>query len=221
MLSLILSRLERFMSRAFIKIVFAAVLSTTLMGQACAITIPYFVEGESYTDESGNLWEFLGSFDVGSGPQYIDANNNGIEDAGDVFPLPLNGLQAAFSLGFGDVEDLAISAFDFDVGNGPLTSEEFAEVESTFNIDIVEVNFSSWYDGFSSAMRILSQDVLADKNGNGKYTFGTDNSAYVKDRSDVGDYTNYVFKSVKVSTPSTLLILALTLCGLWARQIKK
>jgi hypothetical protein len=208
------------MTGKFLKTISAVVLSIGLVGQSFAISIAYFEEGTNYKDASGNLWEYVGAFDVGAGPQYIDVNNNGIEDAGDQFPTPLNGLQAAVSLGFGNLEDLAISAFVFDVGNGVVTAEEFQFIESTFNTDIVEVNFTSWYDGFGAALRILDQDVLADKNGNGKYIFGTDNSAYVKDRSDIGDYTNYVFKIFSVPEPSTLAILALVLCGFGVRLVK-
>jgi hypothetical protein len=211
------------MSGKFLRVIFATILSVGLIGQVNAITIPYFVEGENYSDENGNLWEFVGAFDVGAGPQYIDVNNNGIEDIGDQFPTPLNGLQAAVSLGFGNSEDLAISAFEFDVGNGVIGADEFADQRAfaaLFSVSIAEVNFTSWYDGFTSAMRLLSQDILADTNGNGKYTLGSDNSAYVKDRSDVGDYTNYVFKSVSVSAPFTFGIFALALCGVGACRLR-
>lgn len=208
------------MSGKFIKSILAIGLSMGLVGQSYGISIAYFEEGKNYTDANGKLWEYVGAFDVGAGPHYIDVNNNGIEDAGDQFPTPLNGLQAAEFLGFGNLDDLAISAFVFDVGNGVVTSEEFEFIESNFNIDIIEVNFTSWYDGFGAALRILDQAVLADKNGNGKYTFGTDNSAYVKDRSDIGDYTNYVFKSISVPESSTLAIFALALCGLGVRLVK-
>jgi hypothetical protein len=192
-----------------------------LVGQANAITISYFEEGKNYTDADGNLWEYVGAFDVGAGPQYIDANNNGIEDVGDQFPAPLNGLEAAVSLGFGSLENLAISAFIFDVGNGLISVDEFEGMEASYNVDIVEVNLKSWYDGFGNAVGILGQDVLADVNNDGKYTAGTDKSAYVKDRSVVGDYTNYVFKSVNVPEPSTLAIFTLALCGLGVRRLKR
>jgi hypothetical protein len=210
------------MSSKFLKVIFAAVVSIGLIGQANAISISYFEEGEHYTDANGNLWEYLGAFDVGAGLQYIDVNSNGIYDAadGDQFPTPLNALEAAVSLGFGSLDELAISAFVFDAFNGVITEEEFAFFETLFGGDIVEVNFMSWYDGFVGSLDLLAQDIEADKNGDGKYTSGTDRSAYVKDRSVIGDYTNYVFKSVSVPEPSTFAIFALALFVLGARRLK-
>lgn len=208
------------MSSKFLKVIFAVVMSVGMVAQSNAIVISYFEEGEHYTDANGNLWEYLGAFDVGAGPQYIDVNNNGIEDAGDQFPTPLNGLETAVSLGFGSLEELAISAFTFDVLNGVITKEEFAFYEGLFGADIVEVNFMSWYDGFLGPLELLAQDILADINGDGKYTSGTDRSAFVQDRSIVGDNTNYVFKSVSVPAPSAFAIFVLALCGLGARRLK-
>ncbi|MGS2721167.1 PEP-CTERM sorting domain-containing protein [Paraglaciecola aestuariivivens] len=209
------------MSNKITKFITVITIAVGMAGQASATPILYFQNGQNYSDGQGNLWEFLGSFDLGAGEEFIDLNNNGIEDAGDNFPTPLNGLQAAAFLGFGNIQDLAISAFHFDVGNGAISAQEFEFFESMSASGIVEVNFMAWYDGFEQAIKIDAQGLDADKNNDGKYQPGDDRSAYVKDRSDIGDYTNYVFKRVDVPEPSTLAIFAIAIGGLAFRSFRK
>ncbi|GAC20947.1 PEP-CTERM sorting domain-containing protein [Paraglaciecola arctica] len=200
------------MSSKFLKVIFAAVMSIGLIGQVNASTIYYFEDGQNYTDADGKLWEYLGAFDVSDGPLFSTA------------PTPLNGLETAVHLGFGDIEDLAISAFSFDVGNGLLTDSEFAIEQAdaaSVGISIFEVNFKSWYDGFGSSVSLFGQGIKADADNDGKYTFGTDKSAFVHDRARSGEYINYVFKTVSVPEPSTFAIFLLALCGLGARLAKR
>ena len=199
------------MSSKFFKIIFAAVLSIGLVGQANATGI-FFQKGLNYSDGK-DLWEYVDYYDMfnGKGWKGVDGEGGSIEDN----PMPYNGLEAAIELGIvsGPPADIAISAFD---QNGP---------------DGL-VNHMAWYDGDGAAIAMFEEDIVADGNADGHYTKNgdaifdvdkTDLSAYVNDRvGSGGQYINYVFKRVKeVPEPSTIAIFALALCGLAVRRIKR
>ncbi|MFT2092128.1 hypothetical protein [Paraglaciecola sp. 2405UD69-4] len=205
------------MTNKFSKVMLAALLAVGLIGQASAIVIPtsYFVEGESYTDESGNLWEYVGFFDLADGPSFSS------------LPTIYTGQTAAVeALGLsGASDDYAISAFNFDTTTqGVLTETEYETQEAfaaMFGVSFFEVNFTSWYDIFSGSIEIKDQDYLLDANGDGIYDASQDASAYVNDRATEDTYINYVFKqATEVSAPSTLAIFSIAIFGLLARRFK-
>ena len=199
------------MSSKFMKIIFVAILINSLAGQANAALI----EGEIYTNADGVLWEYVGSYDMFTGPAWDGTDNTITSDNA----TPYNGLEAAIAAGIasGSLANLAIAAFDLNFSlTGVMAGDEI-------------VNHMAWYDGVGNAIAMFSEDIVADGNADGKYTQGdfggglTDRSAWVDDRVFFeGVNINYVFKRViEVPAPYSFVIFALALCALVARQIKR
>jgi hypothetical protein len=205
------------MSSKLLKVIFAVVMSVGLIGQANASLI-YFQEGTNYSDANGNLWEYIGHFDLKSN----DAKDN----------KALNGLEAAmelFSVVGDKIEDFALSAFWEDmITGGVITVVEINEEKRLDVLDGIfyaDVNHKAWYDTFDGqpGLNIHLEDIVAnvDKDAGKSYDAG-DFSAFVSDRAVLGFNINYVFKRVaEVPAPSTLAIFSLALCALVARQIKR
>ena len=203
------------MSTTFFKIIFVITLTIGLVGQSNA----NFIVGENYSDNNNVKWEYVGSYDMFTGPDW--KGNDGNRDTADDNATPYNGLEAAVASGVisSPLKDIAIAAF-----------------ETTFNLSSISigdevVNHLSWYDGSETSISRFGEGITADGDGNDKYTNETfangerDFSAWVNDRVYAKNtYVNYVFKKVfirvSVSEPYTLAIFVLALCGLGARQIK-
>jgi len=197
------------MSSKFLKIIFAAVLSSCLFSQAHA----NLVVGTNYTDSDNLIWEYVGSYDMFDGPLWSGVSSSDPSDNA----TPYNGLEAAIAAGVtsGPLADIAIAAFDINF--------DFDSISAGDQI----VNHMAWYDGAGTAITMFDEDIIADGNGDGLYTQGifsngeTDRSAWVDDRIFFSDeYVNYVFKRVSVPEPTTLAIIVLALCGLGARRLK-
>ena len=215
---------ENFISNKFFKVIFAAVLSIGLIGQANAVLIsnePYFVIGENYTDADGKLWEYINFFD-------LDSHGFDARDASGLLkPQLYNGLEAALEfLGVdaGSLQDYALSAFDIDTSNtGVITIHEIDNIAG-IDPNHADVNHMAWYDTFggSVGLTILGESEATNLGGDpDKYDFDGDISAYVDDRAVFNYNLNYIFKAVEVPEPSTFAIFALALCGLGARRFKK
>jgi hypothetical protein len=216
------------MSNKFFKVIFAAVLSIGLVGQANAVPIlsePYFVIGENYTDADGKLWEYIDFFDLDF--HGFDAR----DESGFLTPQLYNGLEAALEfLGVGgdSLQDYALSAFDIDTNQSKkITSAEIGYIAG-LDPDHADVNHMAWYDTFggSVGLTILGESVTTNLGGDtpnrtNNYDADGDISAFVNDRAVLNYNLNYVFKAVEVPEPSTLAIFALALCGLGVRCFKK
>jgi hypothetical protein len=199
------------MSGRFFKIICAAVLSIGLVGQANAVLIV----GKNYTDNDSVLWEYVGSYDMFTGPAWDGTDSTTTSDNA----TPYNGLEAAVAAGIasGSLANLAIAAFDQNFS--------FQSVMAGDEI----VNHMAWYDGAVGAITMFSEDIVADGNADGKYTrdyssgVQTDRSAWVDDRvAQSGVYVNYVFqRATEVPAPSTLVIFVLALCAIGARKFKR
>lgn len=206
------------MSSKFLKVIFAAVMSIGLIGQANAVTISYFEEGQNYTDADGKLWEYLGFFDLDDGPDARDGFGNLLK------PISFNGLGAALEL-FGatgdSLEDFALSAFLFDTTQNGVISDDEISILNAFDPDHADVNHMSWYDTFNSTpgLHVASESINTKVGAQGYFENG-DISAYVDDRALAGFNLNYVFRTVAVPEPSTLAIFALALLVLGARKLR-
>jgi hypothetical protein len=210
------------MSSKFFKVIFAAVLSIGLIGQANASVI-YFQEGTNYSDSDGTLWEYIGFFDLNAQSTLAPEDQKA-----------LTGLEAALALfpAAGDtVGDFAISAFITDsLINSPINPEGALGAITEAEIELeklnsgneyADVNNLAWYDIFQGELSINPEDTTANVVGGPTYDDG-DSSAFVSDRSAAGVNLNYVFiRATDVPEPSTLAIFALALFGLGARRLKR
>lgn len=164
------------------------------------------IVGDLYADDSGVMWEYVGSYDLTD----IDLVNNSIP------PMAINGLEAA-ELIFG-----VLSSGEYALSAGELGAELFGTPNNS--IDLIAgssgfyVNHDAWYDAFQGDYDIHAEDVVADNQGGVGYDAIGDISALVDDRAVSGFNINYVFSSVSIPEPSTLLIFSLGVFGLLARK---
>ncbi|MFT4653108.1 MAG: hypothetical protein ACJA0G_001763 [Kangiellaceae bacterium] len=188
------------MNGRFLKALLAVILSASLFAGANAAMI-------TVEDINGVKWEYVGSFHLSDGVFWNDANDCDLmpDPTGCVLEnaQPLNGIQAA------------IAAF------GPLGQGQY--VTST---EQLFVNRNAWYDSVSGAVSQLSDNLIADFNGDGIYSMAGDLSAYVQDSyvrgSNPFTTETFVFKSISaVSAPSLFALFALALCGLGLRKLKR
>lgn len=153
--------------------------------------------GDIVSDADGINWEYVGLYDMATGPLYYDANGDGVEDD----PAPIyTGISAA------------------EANFGTLALNNFYAISTVET----EVNHQAWYDSFNSFYETKAEDFLSDAGDDGVYTQLDDFSAWVQDKAEFGEnQINYVFKSVNVSEPSTLAIFSLALFGLYRRYFRK
>lgn len=183
------------MNSKIISVVLFCLFSLCLLNKANA----GLIVGDIYSDSFDIQWEYVGSFDLTSGP--------------DVFLVdditPYNGIEAAI-LNFG-----ALSG-----GNEYALSSN--KVADYINIEDFIVNHNAWYDAFDGAIGThqKSESVTANSGGAFYNEIG-DISAFIKDRALLGEKINHVFKSVNVPEPSTFVMFIVALIGLTARSYKK
>jgi hypothetical protein len=193
------------MSSKIINVVLVCLFTLCVAGKANA----GLIVGELYEDsyESGLFWEYVGNFDLASGPAWNDANGDGI--FGDN-ATPYNALEAAAIIFKDDTSQFAISAFT--------SIRDYNLIKAG---DAV-VNHEAWYDGNVFSINIFDEDIVADISNDGIYDPFSDFSAWINDRAVAGNHINHVFKSVTTSVPepSTVAIFALALVGLTARRFK-
>ena len=204
------------MSSKFLKVIFATVMSIGLIGQANAVLIV----GDNYLDADNVMWEYVGNYDMYTGPVWYGAipDNDQVPGSDADNATPYNGLEAAVAAGVisGPLTDIAIASFGLNF--------DFNSISSGDQI----VNHQAWYDGAGDAITMFDEDIVADGNDDGIYTRGvftngqTDRSAWVDDRVFFeGEYVNFVFKRVSIPEPSTFAIFLLALCGLGVRLAKR
>ena len=154
-----------------------------------------FIEGDLYEDSevSGLFWEFVGSFDLAGGPR-----------VGSVDALAVNGIEAA-SIVFGELLD--------------------GEYALSRDIDGLTVDHLAIYDSFNNETGIFEFSESLDANFGGDLTYDVsgDVSAFINDRSPIGDNLNFVFRSINIEVPepSTLLFLSMILFIFSKRYIQK
>jgi hypothetical protein len=180
------------MNIKFLNIVLAAfVFLSSSIANAGILTV-----GDIVSDASGENWQYVGLYDMASGPDFEDANGDGV--FGDYAPT-YTGISAA-EVNFGVLglnESYAISTVE------------------------TEVNHKAWYDSFNSFYKVRDEDYKADTGNDGIYSQFGDSSAWVLDKALFGDnQVNYVFKSVNVPEPSSIAILSLSLLAFSRRFLK-
>jgi hypothetical protein len=190
------------MSGRFLKVIFAAILSIGLIGQANAAVISV---GDIRLDADGVEWAYLGFYNLADGPNWNDADGscdvNGADQStcwGD-YARPLNGIEAAglrFLLGANEI--FAISTV--------LTS----------------VDHLAFYDEFAGSVATKKvESFKADADNDNLYNTAGDASAFIKDRA-ASDIANHVFKrAIDVPAPASLAIFAFGLLLLGARKFKR
>lgn len=181
------------MNIKFLKIALTAiVLFSSSIANAGILTV-----GDIVSDASGENWQYVGLYDMASGPLYYDANGDGVEDD----PAPIyTGISAA------------------EANFGILGLNEYYAISTLEN----EVNHLAWYDSFGSFYETKGEDYNADAGNDGLYSQLGDSSAWVQDKAEFGDtQINYVFKSVGVPEPSSIAIFSLALLAFSRRLLKK
>lgn len=184
------------MSSKVLNTVLTCLFMICLMASQANATL---IVGSTYEDEVGVQWEYLGSFDLASGPHWDGAT-------------PFNGLEAAeFIFGSSVSYQYALSSF------------LSADIEN--NVHGFGVNHMAWYDSYdlTTGLHEASESVVANVSGTSTYDANGDVSAYINDRAWAGENINHVFKSITTSVPepSTLAIFALALVGLASRRLKR
>ena len=96
------------MSSKFLKVIFAAIMSIGLIGQANAVLIT----GDTLQDANGVDWIYIGSYNLADGPDWDDADGSCYINGADQNTCwgdnanPVNGIEAAamlFALGANEV----------------------------------------------------------------------------------------------------------------------
>lgn len=175
--------------------------------------------GDTITDSSGQLWEYVGFFDlVGTNPENGDLAP-GLGGRGNDAPEALNGIDAAEyffgSLGFGELYTVTTDRGTTDTGGTPNYDEIFtdAEIDNRAFYSIFGGGVVAKAAGKSSPGAVGGDAALYDATG--------DQTVWVDDNSDPEQYINHVFKTpTKIPEPATLAIFSLALFGLGARRLK-
>ncbi|AZQ84450.1 PEP-CTERM sorting domain-containing protein [Colwellia sp. Arc7-635] len=188
------------MSSKIINIIAVCMLSLFIVDRANA----GLMVGEIYSDDAGIQWQYVGLFDLANGKNYT---KNGIVQNVQTY----NGIEAA-ELNFGPLTGDAIYA---------LSSNKYEEFVFEFGGIDGFVNHKAYYDSFKDSINQSAENISTDNAGGLGYDAVGDLSAFVHDRSTVGQYENHVFKSISVPEPSTIAIFSLALAGLMVRRLKK
>jgi len=153
--------------------------------------------GDIVSDADGINWEYVGLYDMATGPLYYDANGDGVEDD----PAPIyTGISAA------------------EANFGTLALNQFYAI-STLE---TAVSHQAWYDSFNSFYATKAEDFLSDAGDDDVYSQQGDFSAWVQDKAEFGEnQINFVFKSIDVPEPSTFAIFSLALLAFGRRFLKK
>lgn len=181
------------MNTKFFKIALTAiVLLSSSIANAGILTV-----GDIVSDASGENWQYVGLYDMASGPDFEDANGDGT--FGDSAPI-YTGISAA------------------EENFGILGLNEYYAI-STLE---TEVNHQAWYDSFGNFYEVKAEDYNADAGNDGLYSQFGDSSAWVLDKALFGEnQVNFVFKSIGVPEPSSIAIFSLALLAFGRRFLKK
>lgn len=198
------------MNIKFLNTVLAAiVLFSSSVASAGILTV-----GDIVSDASGENWEYVGLYEMATGPRFNDANEDGT--FGDYAPI-YTGISAA------------------EANFGVLGVNEYYAISTVETV----VNHRAWYDRLGATYEDKDENFLADVNNDDLYSQFGDYSAWVEDHAafdpveaaaifaltgvvlEQDNRTNFVFKSVNVPEPSTVAIFSLALLGFGRRFLKK
>jgi hypothetical protein len=181
------------MNIKFLNIALASfVLFSSSMANAGILNV-----GDIVSDASGENWQYVGFYDMASGPLYYDENGDGVEDDPATIYTGISAAEANF---------------------GMLATNESYAISTLETI----VNHEAWYDVFNSFYDTRSEDYFVDIDSDGLYASAGDASAWVQDKAEFGEnQINYVFKTVNVPEPSSIAIFSLALLAFGRRYLKK
>jgi len=191
------------MNTKFFKIALTAiVLLSSSIANAGILTV-----GDIVSDSDGVNWEYVGYYDMASGPIFNDVNDDGVFD--DYAPI-YTGISAA------------------EENFGILGLNEYYAISTVET----EVDHRAWYDRYLNGYVTETENFISDINNDDIYSQFGDSSAWVRDRALVDplalllglqpeNRTNFVFKSVNVPEPSSIAIFSLALLAFSRRLLKK